>query len=90
MSVFFRNKFRVGSKLSKKKKKWKVNQDLAKLGLGEGLGSVWHPPLSLSTQGLEHLKIFNISLHILCTVFYTFPNMLIMRICVTIQSFFSW
>ena len=75
-----------------KKKKWKANQDLAKLGLGEGQGSVWHPPppTSLSTQGMEHLKIFNISMHILCTVFYTFPNMLTMRICVTIKSFFSW
>ena len=38
-SVFFRNKFRVGGKLLEKKK-GKVNQDLAKLGLGGGLGSV--------------------------------------------------
>ena len=75
------------------KKKGKVNQDLAKLGLGGGLGSVWHSffsPPSLSTKGLEHLKIFNISMYILHTVFYTFPKVLTLRICVTIKSFFTW
>ena len=87
MSVFSRNKFRVGGKLLEKRK---VNQDFAKLGLGGGLGSVWHPPPSLSTKGVENLKIFNISMYILCTVFYTFPKELTMRICVTMKSFLSW
>ena len=32
----------------------------------------------------------NISMHILHTVLWTFPNVLIRRICSTIQSFFSW
>ena len=87
MSVFSRNKFRDGGKLLEKRK---VNQDFAKLGLGGGLGSVWHPPPSLSTKGVENLKIFNISMYILCTVFYTFPKELLMRICVTMKSFLSW
>ena len=32
----------------------------------------------------------NISMHILHTVLYTFPNLLTGRICLTIKSFFSW
>ena len=84
---FFRNKFRVGGKLLEKRK---VNQDFAKLGLGGGLGSVWQPPPpSLSTKGVENLNIFNISMYILCTVFYTFPKELTMRICIKIKSFLS-
>ena len=44
MSVFSRNKFRVAGKLMKKKKKWKANQDLAKLGLGGGQEVYGIPP----------------------------------------------
>ena len=43
-------------------------------------------PPSLSTQGVENLKIFNISMYILCTVFYTFPKELTMRICIKNQE----
>ena len=32
----------------------------------------------------------NISMHILHTVLYMFPNFLTRRICLTIKSFFSW
>ena len=32
----------------------------------------------------------DISMHILVTVLYTFPKMLIRRICLAIKSFFSW
>ena len=47
-------------------------------------------PPSLSTKGVENLKIFNISMYILCTVFYTFPKELTMGICIQIKSFLSW
>ena len=32
----------------------------------------------------------DISMHILVTVLYTFPKVLIRRICLAIKSFFSW
>ena len=32
----------------------------------------------------------NISMHILHTVLYTFPEVLSRRICLTVRSFFSW
>ena len=32
----------------------------------------------------------NITVHILCTIFYTFPKVLTRRICSTIKSLFSW
>ena len=32
----------------------------------------------------------NITVHILCTIFYTFPKALTRRICSTIKSLFSW
>ena len=43
--------------------------------------------LTLYTLTLQHP---NISMHILHTVLYTFPNVLARRICLTIKRFFSW
>ena len=50
-----------------------------------GLFSFW--PLFTYTLTLLHP---NISMHILHTVLYTFPMVLVRRICLPIKSFFSW
>ena len=61
-----------------------------------------HSHVQCFFSGFSFFKIFsfyvitfnplhpNISMHILRTVLYTFPKMLIRRICITIKGFLSW